>query len=119
MPRIMCSFPSRIGFQPDTTDGQAGSLTYNDCKLSAKALHFSQIQVIQRIHQVVQLILRPLWLVCLPLGDADRHADRFAAIADELAVAFLHRLGKSVLSVAAEEAAQVDFEAADRAHRSA
>src|SRR2546426_6848430 len=86
------------------------------------SLYFSaslKIQPVQRIHQVIQFILRPLLFAYLAFGDADRHADGVAAVSDRLGIALGDGLGQGVLGFAAEQLGEVDLEAADGADRGA
>src|SRR4051794_918393 len=70
----------------------------------------SNIQRIQCINQVVEVILRPLRLVLLALGNADAESDRLPAVGDQLAVSLLS--GDLHGVVAAEEFGEIDLETA-------
>ena len=61
-----------------------------------------QLQGVQRIHQIVELILGLLRLVGLAFGNANGHADGVTAIGNQLAITLENGLFQRVLGVAAE-----------------
>src|SRR5262249_18384468 len=78
---------------------------------SRVAIERSNVQRVQRIHQLVEVVLWPLRFVGLPFGDADAHAHCLPAVADQLPIAFVRGNLKSVAT--AEQFAQVDLERTD------
>ncbi len=75
----------------------------------------AQPKIVQVVYQLIQIIFRSLRFVRLAFWHAYSHADCFATVVHQFAVAFRNSRGERIANIATKESTQVDLQSADRA----